>query len=228
MLYEVVLTQNYFGQQCINRWNYSSSGTAGSQTAAFGLLNAMGWVPTAGVFPADTVASGLQGNQVTEVIYENVLVKALYDDPTDFIDYGFVSGVTGLVSVGDGMSPTAAVGFRTNRVRTDVARGTKRIVGITEAAVGNGGVIEESSLEAFDAVAALMSGVLTYSGGGASLTFTPAVCGKEEYPVPDTDRFAYRYYPTLSEQLAKTALGVTWSTYRTIRTQTSRQYGNGA
>lgn len=227
MIYEVVLSQVFFNQLCINRWNYVSSGDAGAVTGSFGLLNAMGFIPTNGLFPADTLGRLIQDNQSPDVVFSNVLVKALYDDPTDFYDYAFPTGVTGKQAIGQSMSPANAFGFRTNRVRVDVARGTKRFVGISEAVVSAGGVIDPGTLLGYDALAAEMSAVLPFTSSGASLSFAPAICGKLEYTAPSGKR-AYKYYPTLSAQLAKTALGIVWSPYNTVRTQTSRQYGNGA
>jgi hypothetical protein len=227
MIYEVVLSQLYFGQLVINRWNYLSSGDSGSTIGSFGLLNAMGFVPDSGEFPTDTVAGLIQDNQTPEAIFTNVLVKALYDDPTDFWDQAFPSGVTGQQVTGQGMSPLNAFGFRTNRVRTDVARGTKRFVGISEAVVAAGGVIDSGTLAGYDVLAERMSDVLEYTGSGASLSFAPVICGKLEYEAPSGKR-AYKYYPSLITQLAKTAQGVQWSPYTTVRSQTSRQYGNGA
>jgi hypothetical protein len=227
MIYEVVLTQHYFNQLCINRWNYVSSGDAGTTIGSFGLLNALGFVPESGVFPDDTVANLIQANQVPQVIFDNVLIKALYDDPTDFYDYAFPTGVIGKQVSGQGMSPMNAFGFRTNRVRTDVARGTKRFVGISEVVADAGGVIVSDTLAGYQELADLMSEVLSFAGSGASLSFAPAVCGKLEYTAPSGKR-AYKYYPSLSTQLAKTAQGIVWSPYGTVRSQTSRQYGNGA
>lgn len=227
MIYEVTLTQLYYGQQCVNRWNYVSSGDPGSTIGAFALFNAMGFVDTDGDFPADTIARTLQINQTPDVTFQAVLVKAIKEAPTDFYDYAFASGVSGQQSVGQSMSPVNAFGFYTNRVRTDVSRGTKRFVGISEAVVDAGGVIASGTLSGYDLLAELMSDTLSYSGSGASLTFVPAVCGKEEYTAPSGKR-AYRYYSTIAAQLAHTAQGIAWFPYRTLRTQRSRQYGHGA
>ncbi len=227
MIYEITLTQLYFGQQCVNRWNYVSSGDEGSVTGAYALVQAMGFIPTGGVFPADTIARTLQLNQTPDVTFQAVLAKAIREDPTDFYDYAFPTGVYGVQSIGQGMSPVNAFGFFTNRVRTDVARGTKRFVGISEAVVDAGGVIQSGTLAGYGVIAGLMSNTLSFTASGASLSFVPCVCGKEEYTAPSGKR-AYRYYSTISAQLAHTAQGVTWTPYGTVRTQRSRQYGNGA
>jgi len=227
MIYEVVLSQQFFGQLCINRWNYVSSGDSGSTIGSFALLNAMGFVPTSGAFPADTVAGLIQDNQTPDAVFTNVLIKALYDDPTDFWDQAFPTGVAGQQGSGQSMSPLNAFGFRTNRVRTDVARGTKRFVGISEAVVDGGGIINSGTLAGYDVLAERMSDVLEYTGSGASLSFAPAICGKLEYEAPSGKR-AYKYYPSLVTQLAHTAQGIAWAPYNAVRSQTSRQYGNGA
>ena len=68
-----------------------------------------------------------------------------------------------------------------------------------------------------------------YDDEGNTLTFTPIVCKKQKYAVPDSDpvRYAYRYFPTEAEQMDEIAEGVTWQAYTQTRSQTSRQYGRG-
>lgn len=39
---EVVLTQNYYGQEIINRFNYRASGTPAAVTYSFALVSALG------------------------------------------------------------------------------------------------------------------------------------------------------------------------------------------
>lgn len=227
MLYEVTLESSYFDQQIINRWNYLSSGSAVGVTGSFALLTAMGLIPASGSFPAVTVGSRIQELQVSDVIYVSALCKALYDDPTDFLDSGFPSGVIGHGGGTQPSSPTMAFGFKTNRVRTDIARGTKRLVGVDESTVGNGGEFTSGTLGAMDNIATAMSADLSYSGGGSSLTFKPCIIGKEKIVVSG-EPTVYKLYPTLSEQLEHIAVGVVWQSYRFVRTQVSRQYGHGS
>jgi hypothetical protein len=119
-----------------------------------------------------------------------------------------------------------SVGFRTNRVRSDIARGTKRVGGISEASVGDGGEITGGYLTNVIAAADTMSETLEYVDGANTLTFIPVVVSKQEYTTT-SGRIAYRYYPTFAEQDDHIASGVTWEPYTQVRSQTSRQYGRG-
>ena len=227
MLYEVTVLMAYFDQQILNRYNYLSSGTFVGATGSFALLNAMGLIDTAGSFPTDSLYGAIQDNSANELIFVQALAKALYDDPTDFFDNGYAAGVVGEGVSSAPMSPTAALGFRTNRTRTDIARGTKRFAGIDETFVGDGGVLVPAAITVANDLAERMSEVLSYTTGGSSATFAPVIVGKEMYTTPPAPK-AYRYYDTLSEQLDHIAEGIVWQPYGTIRTQTSRQYGHGA
>jgi hypothetical protein len=74
-----------------------------------------------------------------------------------------------------------------------------------------------------------MGAIITYDDEGNTISFAPAIVGKEKY-TPDPlkpDRYAYRYYPTLAEQMEHVAQGFNWDVYNQVRTQVSRQYGRG-
>jgi hypothetical protein len=226
-LYEIVLTESYYEQTCINRWNYISSGTATGITGSAALVAAMGFIPVAGDFVADTIAAKLQELQVESVTFEGMLSKSIQGDPTDFYDVAFPTGVQGGAGALQGLPPFNAWGFRTNRVRSDIGRGTKRFVGVSENAVQSGGAIEAGAAAVMQELADLMSDTLSYTGGGSTLTFTPVVAKKQSY-VTDSGKTAYRYFTPLSAQLAQLAEGVTWEIYDNVRSQTSRQYKHGA
>jgi len=74
-----------------------------------------------------------------------------------------------------------------------------------------------------------MSEAIVDPGADIGAFFTPCVVGKERYLVPgsDPERFAYRYFPTVDEQFASLAIGVTWENYDQSRSQVSRQYQRG-
>lgn len=230
---EVTLAMTYRNQQCINRWNYISGGTPAAVSLSFALASAFGsiydLVAVPPGYPVDTPMSYIAAIVVAGVQFQQLTVKNVYS-VTDFYQTPFVHPYVGNAA-GTGSSPVLAAGFRTNLVRTDVARGTKRFVGISENFLAEGGVIEETAVDEMNNLAASMSEILTYDDEGNTLTFTPAVCGKQEYDPnpdnPDANHRAYRYFPTEAEQLAKTASGVLWQAYDTARSQSSRQYGRG-
>jgi len=226
-LIEIVLTQSYVGQTCINRWNYLSSGSAVSITHSAALVAAMGFVPVAGDFPADTIAAALQDLQTDAVIFEGMLAKSIQGDPLDFYDYAFPTGVVGGATGLQTMPPFNAWGFRTNRIRSDIARGTKRFVGVSEDAVLSGGVFASGAQAAMQVLADAMTETLSYTVGGSTLSFVPVVVQKEEYET-DSGKRAYKYFEPLSEQLDHIAEGVTWEIYKEVRSQVSRQYKHGS
>lgn len=230
---EVVLEQTYAGQQCINRWNYVASGSPASVTLSFALTSALGAIYDALAVPPAYPPTGLMraiaAIQNQGVLFENITVKNLYS-VTDFYSTPFINTLTG-VDASAGASPFVAFGFYTNRVRTDVRRATKRFAGVSNQDTDDEGAINAAHAAVMTTVASIMSSNLTYIDEGNTLTFSPCVCGKEKYTVPDSPpedpRYAYRYYATEALQLQHTAQGIIWDWYQQVRSQTSRQYGRG-
>jgi len=222
-VYELTLSTTYFGQRCLNRWNYISSGTPATVQGSFGLASAFG-----GVFalqpPDGSVLDLIKDITVNTVTYDQIYVRNLYD-VQDFYESPFPSGVVGS-SAAEGQSPALANGFRTSRVRTDVRRGFKRIVGIGETGTAPGGVIIAAWKASMQLVADAMSAAITYDDEGNTLSYSPAILKRELY-TPPSGKPAYRYYATEAEQLANSAVGFVWEVQDTVRTQGSRQYGRG-
>lgn len=227
-LYEVVLKQIYDGQEMINRWNYTRTGTPASVSGSFGLLYAMGFIPdgTPPAFPADTVFNLVRMIQTNEVHYVEAICKEIWD-VEDFYTTPFVSTINGLQT--GGTAPTfAAIGFRTNRVRQDIDRGTKRFSGFPQGWLGANNTVPGSA-EAAENLAEEMSAALTYDDEGNTLTYSPCVVSKEKYhPATNPTGWAYRYYDTEAEQSTHLAQGILWQAYDTTRSQVSRQIGRGS
>ena len=225
-LYEVVLVGNMGNiTQVINAWNYRGdvNGVSGGDAAA--LVKAMGFDPTGGTFPADTLGDKLQALVSNTVQWQSVLCRNVYD-PTDFIDLPFVPIATG-DGTGEVLSPINAFGLKSNRVRLDIGRGYKRFPGVLESQVGTMGDLTSGAITALTAVADKMGEIITYTDGTLTDTFTPVIVGKEKYTTP-RGKTAYKYYATLTEQLTHLAVGVTWSLYSQVRSQVSRQVGKGS
>lgn len=229
MLYEAVLSYQYQGQQCINRWNYLSTGVPAAVSGSFGLAYALGFIlsePPDPEAPAGTLLAELVAALPDEVVFESATVRAAADyDPEDFYEVLFPASFTG-EDAGEAAAPFLAYGFRTNRVRTDISRGTKRFAGVVEGAMMNGGTLSSSAITLLNGWADIMSAVLEYTEDGESLSYTPCVVSKLEYTTPSGKR-AYKYYSTLALQLDHLAVGVTWQPYQEVRSQVSRQYGRG-
>lgn len=229
---EVVLQQTYAGQETVNRWNYVSSGTPASVSLSFALINAMGGIyDAAGTpvgYPATRIMKLLAACQSSGVTFDLLYARDVYST-TDFYESPFVQPLVGAKS-GEAMPPFVAFGYRTNRVRTDVRRGTKRFVGLLESDNASLGTLLPAFVTGVGAaLRTAMSAVLTYDDEGNTISFNPCVCGKEKY-VPDPahpEKTAYKYYASQATQLSHTALGIQWDIYNTVRSQTSRQYGRG-
>lgn len=227
-LMEITYQYQYQGQEMINRWNYVSGGTPAAVTLAFALVEAFAGIVVANPDAPLRRVLGIQHTTVDPVL---LAARDVYSN-TDFYEFPFPSGWAGLRG-GEAASPLLAWGFFTNRVRSDIRRGTKRIGGISETDLGVGGAIAPGSEGFINAVATSMSNVLEYDDEGNTITFSPAVVKKQRY-VPDPLRptqYAYRYIPEdeggQAAQLADTVTGVLWTAYDRVRSQTSRQFGRG-
>jgi len=228
-LYELVLDGRYQNQQIINRFNYISSGSPGGVSGSFALAKTLGFDEDGYDIPGldDTFIHTMALLQTSLFTYVEAIVKNPYD-VTDFFTMQISPPLAGIDTVNTGMSPTSAVGFRTNRVRQDIARGTKRIAGVVETGFTTGGVLESAYLALAENLADAMSANLVSTLSGGSITFTPCVCKKEKYHPTGKTTWAYRYFPTESEQLENVASGIIWTPYDRQRTQTSRQVGRGS
>lgn len=227
MLFELTMLGTYYNQQIVNRWNYVSTGTPAAVSLSFALMSAFGAIPDGGVYPADSLFVKLMAELSNQFVVNTIVSRAcaLYS-PSDFYERPFPTPYPG-GDTGEANSPIMAYGFRTNRVTLDIGRGYKRFVGVGEGAAGAGGVIGATVLSHLVTIGELMSETLAYEDEGGTLSFAPCIVKKLEYTTP-TGKKAYKYYPTLSEQLEHIATGIVWQPYSTVRGQASRQYGKGS
>jgi hypothetical protein len=227
-LYEIVLEQLYAGQQIINRWNYISSDIPEGESGALLALVGMGFMgyDTIDPFWEDSIAYLLRNEQSGGVEFVQAIAKNLYS-VTDFYTYAFPPDTNGLATGSSGLSPATAVGFATDRTRADIRRGQKRFVGVTEASVIQGGLLDPTSEAAWQAVGNAMADLNIVPVDATTVTFTPYVFGRESYTT-SSGRTAYKYYETAAEQLEHTAKINQWNVKPQTRTQVSRQYGRGS
>lgn len=227
---EATLLQTYAEQECVNRFYYLSGGTPAAATLSFLLTRGMGAVASAGVYPATGLMGRIAAIQSVAVSFVSLTVRDIYSD-TDFYSLPFVEPLNGLLGT-DGLSPVAAIGFRTNRVRRDVRRATKRFVGVVESITESTGILSGTFVAgAGAALATALGAIISVDDEGNTVTFSPVVLGKQRYnpdtQLPDPNGRAYRPYPTEAQQLAEIAQGIIWDIYPDVRSQTSRQRGRG-
>lgn len=235
-LLELILGSVYYGQQCVNRFTYQSSGTPASVSLSFALWSAFGFLrdavanPTTNGYSPTAPFGRIRDIAAGAIIYQVGSARDLYST-TDFYE-GPIAGSTYGLRPGEPASPVLAWGFRSARTRTDVARATKRFAGVSEGDVGAGGLsLITGSPSPMNFVAVALSQTLTYDDEGNTLSFAPVVLGKQRYNpdtgLPSDTGRAYRLYPTEAAQLAMVASTGTWAPYDYVRTQVSRQYGRG-
>jgi hypothetical protein len=228
MLMEVTVQTRYFGQNCINRWNYYSDGSPGTLSRAVLLANGMGFIRQGDPpeYPTNTILRAWRELVPTAVEFIGFNILSVHDD-FDLFSQAFVTGTVGLQeNAGDPLPPFAAWGFRSSRTRQDIRRGYKRFVGVGEAQQGSGGNVGETWIAYQNNLALAMSVPLTVNEGEVSVVFQPVIVQREEYTTP-SGRKARRYYADPSEQLQHTMFFITWEAYNQVRSQTSRQYGRG-
>jgi len=226
-LYEVVLEQRYFNQQVINRWNYLGSGTPAAVQPSFALLSALGFIGLSTALDAGTVGAGIQGVQNGAVTFVQATARAIYLDDDFYGNPFLASTIGGVGGLGDPLSPVAALGFRSSRVKQSIGRGYKRFVGLSEGDLDSGGILATGTLTRANNLRTALNATLTYNDEGNTLTFTPCIAQKEEYTTPSGKK-AYRYYPSEILQAPHLAVGISWEIYSQMRTQNTRQYGRGS
>jgi len=221
-VYSVTLRASVLDQQVINNWDYTVTTPLAAPTA-LELLTLLGFIPTGdpAELPDDTMFAAVRAAVSNYVNFLEVECRELYS-VTDFYTAAYSPAVMGDQANGI-TSPVLAYGLFSNRVRTDIRRGFKRLSGVSESQIGTGGLLESAQLTLMTAVATKMSEPLI----GIQGTYQPSILSFEAYTTPKL-KTAYKPYPTRDEQLEHAAIGVSWAPYDRARSQTSRQIGRGA
>lgn len=231
--FEVTILGQRASQLVVNRLNFTSNNETVETANAVGLLQALGYDPVDPSEPGMTsVLKAFLNAQTTAYQIDEIIVRNLWS-VTDFITQpvsgvGWQGGIT--VGSGDALPTFVAAKLRTNRVRTDIRRGTLSITGGTEEQVEGADVWNSAYLALLDTFVTRLNAGPTYTSGGASTQFLSSVFKKERYVVPDSDpvRFAYRYYTDFALFQANIASPVTWSAVERVSSQVSRKIGRGA
>ena len=224
MFYELTLFTTYFSQRCVNVFNFILTGTPAAVTGSFGLAYAFGAIPTAGIVLSGSIFEQLQAMVSQYVIFNQVRVKNPYD-VTDFYSVPFPNGTIGL-QTGEALSPTAALSIFSNQTRLDIQAGQKRYVGVPESYSAAGGTLTSSAMTALQELADRHSEPLTYDDEGNTLTYNLVVAKKYNDLEADPP-VVNAYWPTLTQQVANSAVGLLWTPRPYTSTQTTRQYGHG-
>jgi len=238
-MFEVTLIGSYFNQLVVNTFHYINNVISpGGDPTAQELLDGMGWTqwglpdPLYEAYPDNSIASAYQQAVNTKFKLVSVFARDLYS-ATNIAEYIFnpATGENTGQLVGEEMSPTAAIGLRTNRVNININRGQMRLSGTTEPMLISGGELGPTAVTVYGVLATAMSAPIPWGGATGADDFIPCTFKKLRYEVEKdgvpTGRFAYKYHPSPNVQAENTAQPVVWKTVTTQRTQGSRQYGKG-
>lgn len=226
-LYEVTLQQLYFGQECINRWNYQAPTIPSGSSGSYLLAVAMGAIADddTPAFDLTTILGKLQQLQVAAVIFSQLVIKNIYS-VTDFYTYAFPTGTTGSGG-GEGMSPVMALGYTSDRTVANIRRSQKRFVGVAESVVDQGGVLTSAFATSAQVLGTEMGNPNTATVDGVTTVFNPVCLSREKYHPPGKTTWAYKYWPDEATQLTHMAPITQYNVKNQVRSQTSRQYGRG-
>lgn len=231
--FEVTILGQKNSQLVVNRLNFTSNNETVETSNSIGLLQALGYDPSEpSNIAVGSVLRTFLAAQTALYQVDELIVRNLWS-VTDFITQP-VSGVDWqgsiVVPAGDGLQTFVAAKLRTNRVRTDIRRGTLSLTGGTEEMTEGNDVWTSGYMTLLNGLATALNAGPTFTNGGASTQFLPSVFKKERYVVPDSDpvRFAYRYYTDFALFQANVASPVTWSAVESISSQVSRKIGRGA
>lgn len=220
---EMTLEMTYFGQRCLNRFNYQSSGAPSTSETVRGLGVAFGSVFDVAA-PVGSAFDAILDIQNNDLVYDQVLIKDVYD-PTSFYETPFPAGTSGKGST-DALAPYDALALRTTRTRLDIKRGMKRFAGVALGSTLEGGIVAPTAIANLTALGVLLADVLEFDDNGTTVSYTPIIVSKEKYVTP-SGKNAYRYYADEADQVDHVMSGFAWEAYDTTRTQNSRQYGRG-
>ncbi len=213
--YELSMRQVVWDQQCLNLFNFYSSGVGPVAGGAEDLVDTWRTAFT-------PVLRALLRQALPEYSLNSVYAYDV-NNPDDFFEYVWPNPVTGLNGdSGAATSPFMSFAFRTDRWRVGRNRGYKRFSGICEGDIA-GNVFTPGGTLLADIVTALEATVV-----GAITAYYPSIAGKEKY-VPDPlkpDTYAYKYYDSEAVQRLESSLSNIWNAHR-LTTQRSRIAGHG-
>lgn len=233
--YVVTIMGTCTGGAVMNQLSFLSDIDDPTTTNAFGLLQALGYNPLLPTAPTvGTVLQRLLGAQTVLYQMQEIQVRSL-TSVIDFITQPVTgAGWAGAIAVpaGDQVPSFVAARIRTNRVRTDIRRGTLSLTGGIEENIDAGDQWGVSYVALLQAACNALNAVKSYTIGSVTTVFRNAVFQKERYISrpggPDlSPRYAYRYYTDETEFLENTAVGVTWSPQAKVSSQNSRKIGRG-
>jgi len=226
-LFEVEIYGAFRGKSTISQLTFASDVDDVGTTNALALAQALGYQPGIPDTPADdSVLNAIILGQTSDYVMKELFVRSLYN-VNDFVTFVLdTAGYTGAVvpAAFTKMVAFAAMKLRTNRVRTDIRRGTLALTPFPETSSSDGRVWDGAAITAMTDICTALNAPPHWPLVDPVTTYRPAVFSKMKYVTrvgteTKGPRWAYKYYPTEEEQFQHVAIGVTWSPVTVIRSQ---------
>jgi hypothetical protein len=230
--FEVTMLGTYQAQQIVNRLTFSTVADLTTVANSFALAQALGFQPGTPLTPlAASFFVAWLGCQTALYQMDELIVRNLFS-VTDFYTTP-LSGANwdgNIATAGGGSMSFVAQKLQTNRVRTDIRRGSVAMTPPLEAVLDEEGDVSAGHLALMQTVCDRLNAPPTWTVGSDTAEFEAAVFKKERYTVPDSNppRAAYRYYTNQTLFWQNVAHGVTWAPVARVTSQTSRRIGKGA
>lgn len=224
-LLEMKIEYTWLAQRMMNTFQWAEITPEPLDGVAFALATAFGMIPVAGAYTAATPFAKMRQFMSNTVTFNRFTIRTLYS-VTDFYEAPYLPGTVGLSgNVTDDAAPFQAYGIRSNRVRTDVRPGSKRFAGVKEGNLTAGGLLDGTIKGVLQTFCDSINVPINATVGGQPYSFSSAILPKQTEE--DNAGNPGEFWPSYSAQLAKSAIGLTWSPVDQVRSQVSRQYGRG-
>jgi len=226
-LFEVEIYATFRGKPTVSQLTFASDVDDVGTTNALALAQAMGYQTSLPDTPGDeSVLLAMVNAATSDYVMKELFVRSLYN-VSDFVTFVLdTAGYTGAVVPGAGTKMVAftAMKLRTNRVRTDIRRGTLALTPYTEGSSSDGLNWDGAAITAMTAVCTALNAPPHWPLVDPVTTYRPCIISKERYVSRAggenlSPRYAYRYYEDEEEQFQHVAIGVTWSPVTRIRSQ---------
>lgn len=234
--YVVTIMGDLNGELDMNQLTFLSDIDDPTTTNAYGLLQALGFDPGDPTTPIEnSVLENLLTCQTVRYSMNEIQVRSLtsvIDFITQPLNPALWMGAIA-VPVGDGALNFSAARLRTNRVRTDIRRGTLSLSGGTEEQIEGQDNWTAGYFELLQDLCDALNATKSYTVGETVTVFRNAVFQKEKYisrpgGMDLSPRYAYRYYTDEEEFISHTAVGLTWAPVQRVSSQVTRKFGRGA
>lgn len=227
-MFRLTIGQVYESQKIVTTLSLLSDAQVTTNQELGAVLNAVGYVDTNGIpiypFRVGSIAEALAAAQRPSLSYEFIRIKAPYM-PTLILEGNAPSGSVGTIGTPGDSAPFVSASVKSNKVRGDIRAGFKRVAGVPQDAILDGGELSaayQTTLGAFGAALAISS-----PGSNGAFSVNVSVITEKLFKNTVNGQIRYTDWENETEALANIAQPTQWTASPFITTQNSRKRGRG-